>query len=82
MTKLFQLALNFLRAGTTESSKRLLTVISYIVSLGIAIFCAVMQYPLENNVLILLLGCCGVSSTTYAVSNRNEVHKQLPKDSE
>lgn len=67
--------LNFFRSGTSESSKRLLTILSYIVSLGIAIFCAVAGATLEGNVLILLLGLSGVATTQQILGNKNEVKK-------
>jgi hypothetical protein len=69
------IVLNFLRSGTTESSKRLLTILSYIVSLGIAIFCAVAGATLEGNVLILLLGLSGIATTQQILGNKNEVTK-------
>lgn len=69
------IVLNFFRVGTPESSKRLLTVLSYLVSLGIAIFCAVAGATLEGNVLILLLGLCGVATTQQIIGNKNEVKK-------
>lgn len=64
----------FLSAGNGDaSSKRLLTILSYIVSLGIAIFCAVAGATLEGNVLILLLGLSGVATTQQILGNKNEV---------
>lgn len=66
--------LNFFRSGTSESSKRLLTILSYVVSLGIAIFCAVAGATLEGNVLILLLGLSGVATTQQILGNKNETN--------
>ena len=66
----------FLQSGNGDSSsKRLLTILSYIVSLGIAIFCAVAGATLEGNVLILLLGLSGVATTQQILGNKNEVKK-------
>ena len=71
--------LNFFRSGTSESSKRLLTILSYVVSLGIAIFCSVAGCTLEGNVLILLLGLSGVATTQQILGNKNET-KEVEDD--
>ena len=65
--------LNFFRAGTPESSKRLLTIMSYIVALGLAIFCVIHGVPLEGNVLTLLLGLCGTATAQQVISYGKEV---------
>ena len=68
----------FLQSGNGDSSsKRLLTILSYIVSLGIAIFCAVAGATLEGNVLILLLGLSGVATTQQILGNKNEIKKDV-----
>jgi len=54
------------------SSKRLLTILSYLVSLGIGIFCVYTQTTLEGNILILLLGLSGVATTQQILGNKNE----------
>lgn len=67
----------FLSSGAGDaSSKRLLTILSYLVSLGIAIFCAIAGATLEGNVLILLLGLSGVSTFQQIVGNKNEIKKE------
>lgn len=73
----------FLSAGNGDaSSKRLLTILSYLVSLGIATFCAVAGATLEGNVLILLLGLSGVATTQQILGNKNEVKKVEAKDAD
>ena len=65
--------LSFLRSGTSESSKRLTMVSSYAVSLLICSACVAFRLPLDTNVLILLSGLCGISTSGYVVANKNEV---------
>jgi len=55
------------------SSKRLTMVLSYLVSLALCIVAVVFHIPIEANVLTMLLGCCGVSSTTYAIAKGKEI---------
>ena len=74
---MIQTGRNFFRAGTAESSKRLLSILSYLVSLGLAIFCVVHGVPLDGNVLILLLGLSGVSTFQQIVGNKNEIKKEI-----
>lgn len=64
--------MNFFRAGTPESSKRLVTIISYLVALGLGVFCVVAQKPLETNVLTLLLGLAGASTAQQVISYGKE----------
>ena len=66
----------FLSARSDLSSKRLTMILSYLVSLALCTVCVVWGIPLESNVLTLLMGCCGVSSGAYVVSNRNEIGKE------
>jgi len=67
----------FLSAGNGDaSSKRLLTIISYVASLAIAGFCVMHGVPLDGNVLILLLGLSGVSTFQQIVGNKNEIKKE------
>lgn len=54
------------------SSKRLLTIISYIVSLGIGIYCVLAVVALDANVLILLLGLCGATTTQQILGSAKE----------
>ena len=54
------------------SSKRLTMVLSYIVSLSLCIVAVVFHIPIEANVLTMLLGCCGISSGTYAMAKSGE----------
>lgn len=64
----------FLSSGAGDASvKRLVMILSYIVSLGIAIFCAIAGATLEGNVMLLLLSLCGASTGNYALTNKNEV---------
>lgn len=65
-----------LSAGTMESSKRFCMVISYIAAVVYAGACIFFGFPLENNVLTLILGALGGSTTGYVFSNKNEV-KQI-----
>lgn len=65
----------FLSAKNDLSSKRLVMILSYIVALGLCITCVCFHIPLENNVLTALMGCCGVSSGTYAFSHKTETKK-------
>lgn len=80
MTNLLQLAINFLRAGTNESAKRLIMIMSYLVTLSLCIVAVTMHYPIEYNVVTLLLACCGVSTTGYVVANKNEQKQLVTKD--
>lgn len=78
---MIQTILNFFRAGTAESSKRLLSILSYLVSLGLAIFCVVHGFPLEGNVLALLLGLTGVATANQAFNYGKEAANLIkPKD--
>ena len=64
----------FLSAGNGQaSSKRLLTLISYIASIAIAGFCVVHGVALDGNVLTLMLGLSGVSTFQQIVGNKKEV---------
>lgn len=64
----------FLSSGTGDaSSKRLLIVISYLVAASVAAYCGFWHVALDPNVLYLLLGLCGISSTQYSLTNKNEV---------
>lgn len=74
--------LNFFRAGTQESSKRLLTITSYVVALGISIYCVVARHTLEGNVLVLLLGLTGASTAQQVISYGKETSKITTKDTE
>ena len=80
MKNALKLILDFFRAGTDASSKRLTMVLSYLVCLALCIIAVTFHMPIEGNVVTLLLGCCGVSSTTYAFANKNEVKNNDTKD--
>lgn len=55
----------FLIEGRPESSKRLTMIMSYVVTLSICIIAVIYHFQIESNVMTMLLGCCGVSSTAY-----------------
>lgn len=76
---MFNTIMNFFRAGTPESSKRLVTIISYLVALGIGVFCVVTQKPLETNVLTLLLGLAGASTAQQVISYGKEAASLVKK---
>ena len=67
----------FLSAGNGQaSSKRLLTLISYVASIAISGFCVVHGIALDGNVLVLMLGLCGVSTTQQIIGNKTEQNKK------
>ena len=67
----------FLSSGAGDaSSKRLLIVMSYLVAASVAAYCGFWHVALDSNVLYLLLGLCGISSTQYSITNKNEVKKE------
>lgn len=70
---MFEWIRGFLSAKNDLSSKRLTMILSYVVALALCTVCVCWQIPLEGNVLTCLMGCCGVSSGTYAFSHRVEV---------
>ena len=67
---------NILSAGTIESSKRFCMVLSYILVLVYSGACIFFGFPLENNVLTLLLGALSGSTAGYVFASKNEV-KQI-----
>ena len=72
--------LNFFRSGTSESSKRLLIILSYLVAASVAAYCGFWHVALDSNVLYLLLGLCGISAGNYAVTNSNEFKNEVKDD--
>jgi hypothetical protein len=80
MKNALNLILDFFRAGTDASSKRLTMVLSYLVCLTLCIIAVTFHVPIEGNVVTLLLGCCGVSTTGYVMTNKNEVKNIDAKD--
>ena len=71
-----------LSAGTAESSKRLCMVLSYSAALLYAGACIFFHFPLETNVLTLLLGALGGSTSGYVFSNKHEVKALEVKDAD
>lgn len=66
----------FLSAGNGQaSSKRLLTILSYVAAIAIAGYCVIHGIVLDTNVMIMMLGLCGVSTTQQILGNKNEVKK-------
>lgn len=66
---------NLLSAGTSESSKRFCLVLSYIGTFMYAGACIFFGFPLENNVLTLLLGALSGSTAGYVFASKNEIKK-------
>jgi hypothetical protein len=66
---------NLLSAGTSESSKRFCMVLSYLASFTYAGACIFFGFPLENNVLTLLLGALSGSTAGYVFASKNEIKK-------
>lgn len=73
---------NLLSAGTTESSKRFCMVLSYFSAIIYAGACIFFGFTLENNVLTLLLGALGGSTSGYVFSNKNEIKKDEVKSAD
>ena len=63
----------FFQEGKAESSKRLTMIMSYIVTLMICIFAVFLHLPIDTNIMTMLLGCCGVSTSGYVVANKKEI---------
>ena len=70
-TKLAYL-MNFLRSGTAESSKRLLTIISYVSAIVLGWYSLVTGKPIDGNLLILVLGLAGASTTQQILKSGKE----------
>ena len=66
----------FFIEGKPESSKRLTMIMSYVVTLSICIIAVIYHFPIESNVMTMLLGCCGVSTTGYVTSNKKSEDKK------
>lgn len=63
----------FFIEGRPESSKRLTMIMSYVVTLSLCIIAVIYHFPIESNVMTMLLGCCGVSSSSYVISTKKEI---------
>lgn len=64
--------MNFLRAGTSESSKRLLSIISYVSAIAISWYSLVQEKPVDSNLLILVLALAGLSTTQQILKSNKE----------
>lgn len=64
--------LNFLRSGTSESSKRLLTIISYVSAIALGWYSLITGKPIDGNLLILALGLAGASTTQQILRSGKE----------
>lgn len=73
---------NILSEGTVESSKRLCMVMSYTVSLAYAGACIFFHIALESNVLTLLLGALGGSTSGYVFGNKTAPKQEDKKDAD
>ena len=70
----------FFQENKPQSSKRLTMILSYIVALGLCIVSVVFAMPIETNVMTMLLGCCGVSSGSYVMSNKKVTDDKQSQD--
>lgn len=70
----------FLSANNDLSSKRLVMILSYVASIAYAGACIFWGFPMENNVLTLLLGALGGSTTGYVIGHKTEQKKEEVKD--
>lgn len=66
----------FFQEGKAESSKRLTMILSYVVTLGICTFAVFFKFPIEANIMTMLLGCCGVSTTGYVTGSKKTEEKK------
>lgn len=64
--------LNFFRSGTAESSKRLLTIISYVSAIALGWYSLITEKPIDGNLLILVLGLAGASTTQQIINGKKE----------
>ena len=64
--------MNFLRSGTAESSKRLLTIISYVSAIALCWYSLIADKPIDGNLLILVLGLAGASTTQQILKSGKE----------
>jgi hypothetical protein len=67
----------FFQEGKPESSKRLTMILSYVVTLAICAFAVFLHLPVDGNVMTMLLGCCGVSSTAYVTGVKKIEEKKV-----
>lgn len=68
----------FLSAKNDLSSKRLVMILSYVAAIVYAGACIFFGFPLENNVLTLLLSALGGSTGGYVFSYRTEAGSIVP----
>ena len=66
----------FFQEGKSESSKRLTMIMSYTVTLMICIFAVFLHLPIDSNIMTMLLGCCGVSTTGYVTGVKKTEEKK------
>lgn len=66
----------FFQEGKPESSKRLTMILSYIVTLTVCVFAVFLHFPIESNIMTMLLGCCGVSTTGYVTGVKKTEEKK------
>ena len=64
--------MNFLRSGTAESSKRLLTIISYVSAIALCWYSLIADKPVDSNLLILVLALAGMSTTQQVLKSGKE----------
>ena len=64
--------LDFFRAGTDASSKRLLTILSYVSAIALCWYSLIANKPVDGNLLCLVLGLAGASTTQQILNSRKE----------
>lgn len=68
----------FLSAKNDLSSKRLVMILSYLAAIAYAGACIFFGFPLENNVLTLLLSTLAGSTGGYVFSYKTEAGAVVP----